>query len=193
MLNEVKRLMINQCGPVLMGIKPAALFPLRSARCLDCLSALLPQHINLLVLRETGTPSGAEGAESSARGFPSEGRPLILLYEKTMLEQTLSGGAARGFLSNFGYPATIFSMPSILRYLKMRFSAGNFPHEIGLFLGYPLEDVTGFIRHKGQNYKLCGYWKVYGDVEGAKRLFRQYDLCRECMKKRTEVYNTIDS
>ncbi len=40
---------------------------------------------------------------------------------------------------------------------------GDFPHEIDVFLGYPCEDVRGFIRHGGQGYKLCGYWKVYGD------------------------------
>jgi hypothetical protein len=178
MLSEVKRLMITQCGPVFMGIKPAALFPLRSAFCLDCLSAFLPWNTNLLILRKT------------------ENRLLVLLYEKTKLEETLSSGAIRCFLSGLGYPAgnpgltapeeipaAVFSTPLALRHLKIRFAANDFPHEVGLFLGYPLEDVTGFIRHKGQNYKLCGYWKVYDDVKRAKRLFRQYDLCRECMER----------
>jgi hypothetical protein len=177
MLGDIKRLIINQCGPVLMGEKPAALFPLRSALYLDCLSALLPRNINLAILRQTETPAG--DAELSAYNR----RPLVLLYEKTMLKKTLSGSAIRCFLSDLGYPAAVFSISHTLCYLKMRFSANDFPHEVGLFLGYPLEDVTGFIRHKGQNYKLCGYWKVYGDVERAKRLFRQYDLCRECMEK----------
>jgi hypothetical protein len=53
---------------------------------------------------------------------------------------------------------------------------------VGLFLGYPLDDVLGFIRHEGHGYKLCGVWKVYGDPERAKKQFRQYELCRECMK-----------
>ena len=55
----------------------------------------------------------------------------------------------------------------------------DFPHEIGIFLGYPLWDVEGFIANKGQNYKLCGYWKVYEDVSGAIDRFREYDTLRE--------------
>ncbi len=55
----------------------------------------------------------------------------------------------------------------------------EFPHEIGLFLGYPPEDVAGFQRHRGRDCKLCGYWKVYSDVDRAKALFRRYDRCRD--------------
>jgi hypothetical protein len=158
-----------------MGIKPAALFPLRSADCLACLSALLPQNISIFTLRETGS------VEPFVCGSAPQGRFLVLLYEKTMLEKTMSDSAARLLLSDLGYPAAVSLFP-VLHYLKTRFSGGDFPHEVGLFLGYPPEDVTGFIRHKGQNYKFCGYWKVYGDVEQAKRLFRRYDLCRKCME-----------
>lgn len=52
------------------------------------------------------------------------------------------------------------------------------PHEVGLFLGYPAEDVEGFRRHGGQGYKYSGLWKVYSDVERAQRCFRQYGCCR---------------
>ena len=53
-----------------------------------------------------------------------------------------------------------------------RFEA--FPHEIGLFLSYPPEDVRGFIEHKGHESKCDGCWKVYGDAERAKKTFRTY-------------------
>ena len=56
-----------------------------------------------------------------------------------------------------------------------------FPHEIGLFLGYPPEDVEGFRRNKGQNYKLCGWWKVYGDAEEAGAFFQRCDRCRAAL------------
>jgi hypothetical protein len=176
MSGEITRIMINHCGPVLMGIKPAALFPLRSAFCLDRLYTLLPGNINLFVLRKDAN------------------HLLIFLYEKTLLEKTLSRDSARQLLSDFGYPMGVPAFSSIfpaLEYLKMRFVKNVFPHEIGLFLGYPLEDVTGFILHKGQNYKLCGYWKVYGDVEHAKTLFRQYDLCRACMERYAVPAKTV--
>ena len=57
--------------------------------------------------------------------------------------------------------------------------SGSFPHEIGLFLGYPAEDVRGFIENKAQNFKLVGTWKVYGDVDAARRTFARYQKCTE--------------
>ena len=59
-----------------------------------------------------------------------------------------------------------------------RFEA--FPHEIGLFLSYPPEDVRGFIEHKGHESKCEGCWKVYGDAERAKKTFRTYKKCTDC-------------
>ena len=54
----------------------------------------------------------------------------------------------------------------------------DFPHEIGLFLGYPFEDVQGFIQNRGCNCRLCGYWKVYANECEKKRLFEKYSHCR---------------
>ena len=50
-----------------------------------------------------------------------------------------------------------------------------FPHELGLLLGYPAEDVRGFM---GIGYKKClytGYWKVYEKAEEKIALFSEYD------------------
>lgn len=49
----------------------------------------------------------------------------------------------------------------------------DFPHEIGLFLGYPLEDVAGFMELGPCSCKCTGCWKVYGNVEAAKKKFAQ--------------------
>ena len=45
----------------------------------------------------------------------------------------------------------------------------DFPHEVGLFLGYPPRDVEGFIREKARRAKCTGAWKVYGDEEAARK------------------------
>ena len=55
----------------------------------------------------------------------------------------------------------------------------DFPHEIGLFLSYPPEDVQGFIENRAQNYKEIGVWKVYGDEEKARKTFAKYKKCTE--------------
>lgn len=48
------------------------------------------------------------------------------------------------------------TLEQLLERLSGRISASeDFPHEIGLFLGYPVDDVTGFIQNKGRNYLLC--------------------------------------
>lgn len=68
-------------------------------------------------------------------------------------------------------------LEEMLDALQLRLTCGAFPHEIGLFLGYPPEDVEGFRLHRGRDYKLCGCWKVYSDVEGARQCFRRYARC----------------
>ncbi|MDR0758852.1 MAG: DUF3793 family protein [Treponema sp.] len=241
---EIKRLIVNHCGPVLMGYKPAAMFMLRSEDAYGSLSGLLPACLELMVLRK------------------SEGGLLVLVFEKEKLEKTLleaiiSNENIRAVLAGKGYPLgacgawrksyeemrdfTRIGDPAagrLLRFahkipknrrlgdflpynchqtkgsqepgnrdfcgtkhrknppvqqapgrmgvcfgfldrLKEQFTSSQFPHEVGIFLGYPADDVLGFVEHNGQNYKLCGYWKVYGDVERAKACFRQYDECRE--------------
>ena len=51
-------------------------------------------------------------------------------------------------------------MGTLIRRLQ---DEAEFPHEIGLFLSYPPEDVQGFIDHHARDFKLSGLWKVYGD------------------------------
>ena len=63
----------------------------------------------------------------------------------------------------------------------MMYCGGNieFPHEIGAFLEYPIEDVRGFLKNKGENYLYSGYWKVYHNVNNTKKLFEYYDIVRD--------------
>ncbi|MPN35997.1 hypothetical protein SDC9_183502 [bioreactor metagenome] len=62
----------------------------------------------------------------------------------------------------------------------------QFPHEIGLFLGYPLHDVVGFIENKGRNFTCSGYWKSYGDPETAQKCYERYRRCVSTYKRRFE-------
>ena len=86
-----------------------------------------------------------------------------------LLEDDLSDPLSRKLLSKCGYPPG--NANACLAHLIARLRAeGEFPHEVGLFLGYPPADVDGFM-HRKDSYKLCGLWKVYDDVEGAIRQF----------------------
>lgn len=105
-------------------------------------------------------------------------RVLALVYNKKLLKELLSQESKRTFLKNYGYGED-FSVEECLERLATRVSEEKqFPHEIGIFLGYPVEDVIGFIENNGANFKFCGYWKVYGNVEKAKHMFENYNRCR---------------
>ena len=72
------------------------------------------------------------------------------------------------------------SVQGCLLQLRRRLAqSGQFPHEIGLFLGYPPCDVLGFLHDAGRHSKLSGYWQVYGDAQAALALFAKYKKCAD--------------
>ncbi|MFQ8902356.1 MAG: DUF3793 family protein [Lachnospira eligens] len=81
-------------------------------------------------------------------------------------------------MKTFGY--TDYKVGASIKHLKQRVGENTcFPHEIGLFLSYPVEDVIQFIRQKGCNYKCCGVWKVYCDEAFCQKMFARYRKCTE--------------
>lgn len=106
------------------------------------------------------------------------GRSLILVYSPALLSKRLAMPENRELLREYGYSADM-TADECLERLATRTKCDDFPHEIGVFLDYPVEDVRGFVENCGCNYKLCGCWKVYGSVENARRKFAAYDRCRE--------------
>lgn len=110
-------------------------------------------------------------------------RIYLLVYRKEMLLQYLNRPAVRAFLIHEGYPENVGEANALslcMNVLRRRiYHSTDFPHEIGFFFGYPEKDVFSFIREKGENYKICGDWKVYGDEKSALRTFRSYQRCRK--------------
>ncbi|HHY82031.1 MAG TPA: DUF3793 family protein [Clostridiales bacterium] len=93
----------------------------------------------------------------------------------------------RCFLENMGYKS--FEPEDCIQRLRQRFRIdGSFPHEIGIFLGYPFEDVIAFIKNKGRNYLLNGYWKVYSNVTRAIEIFMEYDNARKQMLQKWSLH-----
>lgn len=106
-------------------------------------------------------------------------RKQVLIYNEALMKERLTDPEVRRTLRRCGY-GDCFSVEQCLERLSERIRENNvFPHEIGIFLGYPLEDVVGFIENGGENFKLCGAWKVYGSVESAKQTFANYNKCRK--------------
>ena len=97
----------------------------------------------------------------------------LLFYDKKRLREIIYEERNMKFLKKFGYRKE-FCLEENLEILKLRFEE-NFPHEIGIFLGIPLEEVMCFIETPDKECLLCGYWKVYNNVEYAKESFLRYD------------------
>ena len=107
----------------------------------------------------------------------TDNKALIYVYRPNKLINDLLNNEARRFLKEAGYKTC--DMSKCIDTLAMRLAnRDDFPHEIGLFLGYPLHDVKGFIENVGKNYKCAGCWKVYDNEVTAKKVFEKYKKCK---------------
>lgn len=124
-----------------------------------------------------------EGTGIRYRFLKTKGdKGILYLYREKRLRQYLEQEEIQGFLSEYGYDEV--NIAKMLNLLSKRIRMYNdqdavFPHEIGVFLEYPLGDVKGFLANEGKNFMYSGYWKVYQDLQGAVRRFTQYDMERE--------------
>ena len=164
----LERSIIWHCAPVLAGLRPASMvcLPLDEAgeteRCLRELSEeFAVSGLSFTVLRRR------------------EGRVLVHLCRKAKLADTLAQPELRRFLARYGYSPDL-DLNSALDILRRRLEEGeDFPHGIGVFLGYPLGDVEGFIRNGGRHCACAGCWKVYCNVRETQQLFARFQRCRE--------------
>lgn len=175
MVKQLDRLLATYCSPTLAGIKPASLVSLDRR-----------EHPDLLERLEEYRKAFAPRGMCFEILCACRGRLLLMVYQKSVLEQHMRDPRVQWVLRSFDYPAEQ-PLKKLLQELKRRMAlSDDFPHEIGLFLGYPIEDVIGFIRNAGQNSKLSGYWKVYGDVQVASQLFDRLSRVCTAVTKRVE-------
>lgn len=167
--------LVEQCAPTLAGLKPASLFRY-DAGTADQLRRCAAHWAKELA------PFGI--AVRILKTCPRTGAGLVYLYRAGWLRQILAEPSARDFLKQEGY-CLGQGCGGLLEQLSERLCLEQeFPHEIGVFLGYPLEDVVGFIQNRGRNFTCSGCWKAYGDPEAAERRFADYRCCTARMKER---------
>lgn len=155
------------CAPALAGIKPSSLISCNRDQfpSLDQELDFLNQQLN---------PAGIYFRPVCR----CKNKVLLLVYRASRLKRHLQEHAAYAYLQQEGYP--VHSLEAALEHLENKLTNRvTFPHELGIFLGYPPEDVEGFRRDEGKNCKLCGYWKVYGDENHARELFAKFTRCRQ--------------
>lgn len=161
----IQELAAGQCAPVIFNIKPSNLLIIdkKYARALKSL------------IDTTGL---------KARCFEhTDDRQVWFLFREEALTRQLFEPANRAFIEEFGYRENM-DLDEMLACAARRFRMYkkgeiDFPHEMGIFLGYPLADVQGFIKHKGRNCLCSGYWKVYDNVHQARETFRLYAMVKQ--------------
>lgn len=159
--------LIMHCSPTLASLKVASLFlyPFASKEELyESVTVWNEQFdkkgISISILRENKETA------------------LIYVYRRDALARELSKPEIVDFLSKQNYIAR--DVMQMLAQLRQRLlTSEEFPHEIGVFLGYPLSDVRGFIENHGNNCIGMGDWKVYGDLNEAQKAFAKFKKCRE--------------
>ena len=129
-----EEILIRQGAPTLAGIKTGSLFPCPCEDREDLLAdirrlnrRLSPKGLCLLPIRFLA------------------GRALLYLYRPAELRRDLRDARVSELLRQAGYEDE--SCARCVARLACRFrESGEFPHEVGLFLSYPPEDVQGLYR-----------------------------------------------
>jgi hypothetical protein len=116
--------------------------------------------------------------------FETEEKIIVLLFHKGSLESYLGKRQVREMLKHAGYGN--LSLGCVLKEFSIRYrgymeTKNDFPHEMGLLLGYPTEDVEGFITHQGDDCLCVGYWKVYANKERKLKLFERFEKAKESL------------
>lgn len=153
----------NHCGPVFKGAAAANFVTLRQADLADINKIITGSSVSFLPLWE------------------ERGSVAALFYRHSFLAALLKKDAVNLFLGQMGYRSMVSDHALSIfqeRYQKFRMREAVFPHELGLLLGFPFEDVKDYILHEGKDYLMSGYWKVYHNLPYARMRFLEYDNAR---------------
>ncbi len=171
----MERLLVQHCAPTLACIKSGTLFSVRFDS-VESLEAQLEIYQQSLAERGVRLKLLRKGERCG----------LVYVYRAHLLERDWQCTRCRELLHSLGYCC---NCPfEAVETLCRRIEGGeSFPHEIGLFLGYPIEDVLGFIKNEGRNALLLGPWKVYHDVDHA---MKRFELFKKCNLVYQKLYST---
>ena len=155
--------LILQCAPFLKGIKIACILNITEENSRELYEILEGTGIKFKILTR------------------NHGKCLVLLYRRESFSRYLKRTDVREFLGSYGYEDV--EPEKMLERLSKRvcqYSDGEicFPHEIGAFLDYPIDDVKCFIEKDGKDNLFSGYWKVYNNPGRAKMIFWAYDKAK---------------
>jgi hypothetical protein len=112
----------------------------------------------------------------------------LFIYNAKALDETLKDKRNMRFLTEQGYPRE-YTMDAYIHELVIKMQNGLIPDEIGIFLGYPVKDVMGFIGHASLKLTKVNGWRVYGDPRISDKKYNDFMEAKEAIKKML-VYNS---
>lgn len=165
-LENIEIQLALQCAPLITGLKVSNLLIISKGN----------EEVVKRILNRTGI--------SYYRLIQTRTKTTFLLFRRNELEEFLSDENVRNVLMKAGYKS--LQIDKILRTFSLRYEAyiqgdKSFPHEMGLLLGYPVEDVVGFVENNGKNFLYSGYWKVYENQKAKVKLFDKYKVAEETL------------
>lgn len=207
-IDAFERALVSYASPTLAGIKPAALFTFVGT--FDCASDASAAIASAVENRRAQLQAVVDRVEQNLAAVGIELRilvwrscgALVYAYRPAGLVRALTDPRATKLLQTEGYDLT--DLDACISRLAARIAAASkrsdatcalgracdascpctFPHEVGFFLGYPAEDVLGFIEHDGRDFLALGPWKVYANLEHALATFEGYRRCTERTRQR---------
>ena len=178
--NDLVYCIATQCAPLICGVKIS----------------------NLLIVENIEFDNISHIFENTSivihKLYMDESKSILLLYNYKEVESYLNEKSISQFMKAQGY--NTLKIEDILYNISKRFKnfkdnkenkdnkdskadKAEFPHELGIILGYPIWDVIGFIKNKGGNSLYTGYWKVYKNLEQANETFLKYEKAKETVVK----------
>jgi hypothetical protein len=166
-------LLANYCMPTLLKIKPSSLIHVNKR------NAEFQVGFQKLIQKEM------EPFQSHCSVlYEDDLMYILMIYNRKLIEETITTNENGHFLASCGYDFNGDTVAKVIGRIQLRYedykkNNGNYPHEIGILLGYPIMDVKDFIRYHGKNYLYCGFWKVYHELDLALKIFDSYQVARE--------------
>lgn len=174
-------IIISYCSPTLANLKIGNIFSYKCSS-ISLLKKQLDSYNKLL---------NSKSIFLTLLNFKDD-NALIYMFRSQQLERYLLSFEVQSFMKKYGYSSgSIYHYIKKLSY-KLRFN-NEFPHEIGLFLGYPLEDVKCFITNHGLHCKYLGTWKVYHNLDDALKTFDSYKKCTKVYKNKLKNGFSLES
>lgn len=180
---SLEKYLLFTLSPVIGGLKPSSTITLSyDKKEYSIWSNYKKEFLEILKLKEIVLRKGRKAE-------------IILIYNEENLLNCINKKDNKEFLNKLGYDLTL-TLEENLDILVYRYEKYHCPHELGVFLGIPIEDVIDFMECSDKKCLMCGYWKVFNNYNNAKDIFNKYDISKNIMIKSIEenkaLLNIVD-